>query len=79
MRLVETQKKINQQLAKEIKGRGGISFGDLEDFVVSQDFAYSFAFLKLFDQGEIVKQANAMRTQGRIKEAEAHTPAKLLM
>jgi hypothetical protein len=31
------------------------------------------------DQGAVVKKASAMRMQGNIKEAEAHTSAKLLM
>jgi hypothetical protein len=46
---------------------------------VSKEFTYSFALVKHLDQGAVVKQASAMRMQGNIKEAEAHTSAKLLM
>ena len=49
VRLLETQKRINKQMAKEIKSRGGISFGDLEEFVVSKEFTYSFALVKHLD------------------------------
>ena len=77
VRLIESRRKISEQRAKILKGRGGIYFDHLVDFAVSDKYAYSFERIAIFDQRQLLDQRKQMEDQG--SACNDVTPSKKVM
>ena len=79
MRLIESQSRISEERAKQVKSRGGIYFDILEDFTVSQKIAYSFVKVAHFNLRDLGIMSSKLLQKGERRLAEEHTPAKAIM
>lgn len=78
VRLIQSQAKKGEEEAKGQKQRGGLNFKFLQDFAVSDKFAYSFSRIAVIDKATLANRKLEYEAEGRPDKAKDCNPVSII-